>query len=80
MDLEGPRRRQKDPVRQTNQAAFPASSFSSWLDTTQHTSYPNVNIYPLCSVEIYGARSVASRIHSGVARSAGLCLTKYSDG
>ena len=36
MDPEGPRRTQKDPVRlsklrQTSQAAFAASSYSSWF-------------------------------------------------
>ena len=42
IDLEGPRRSKKDPVRlrklrQTSQAAFAASSFSSWFISRSDT-------------------------------------------
>ena len=48
-DPEGPRRTKKDPVRlsklrQTSQAAFAASSFSSWLNIMYKMSEISIKI------------------------------------
>ena len=57
-DPEGPRRSKKDPVRlrklkQTNQAAFTASSFSSWF-CLSFWLYVRLSFYHLVSCAFVG--------------------------
>ena len=70
IDPEGPRRSKKDPVRlrklrQTSQAAFAASSFSSWFHINIKNILAELHIVVMSTIMILFLLSVIPRAAGG---------------